>query len=117
MLEIFVIYNKNTGHIDGGAGRIDREWDEVNKDGSTISECILEILAKNSDREVVYLPNQELPDPLQHKIVDGQIKSLSKAELNEIEQRASNEAKIAPEIRKIAIERLKTNDELPQNYV
>ena len=47
MKELFVIYNKNTGFIDGGAGRIDRQWDNFHKDGSTMSERIPKILAKN----------------------------------------------------------------------
>lgn len=73
MKEIFVIYNKITSFIDGGAGRIDREWDAKNADGSTISERISLILAKDLDRKVIYLPNQDLPDPEKHKIIDGKI--------------------------------------------
>jgi len=73
MKEIFVIYDKNTGFIDGGAGRIDRELDDTRADSSTTSERIPKILAKNLNREVVYLPNQTLPDPTQHKIETGKI--------------------------------------------
>lgn len=74
MREIFVIYNSaiklpGGGHpIDGGAGRIDREWDETHKDGSTMSDRIVQILAKKPRREVIYLPNGDLPNPDTDKI-------------------------------------------------
>ena len=80
MKEIFVIYNKKTGFFDGGAGKINRNWDIANADGSTMSERIAEILAKNPDREVIYLPNQKLSDPEQHKIKDGKIVKLTAAD-------------------------------------
>ena len=80
MLEMFVIYNKNTGLIDGGCGRVDREWDAAHKDGSTTSEGIERILAKDPDRAVIFLPNGDLPDPKKHKVVDGEIVEISKEE-------------------------------------
>ena len=89
MREIFVIYNSGIdlpdgGHpIDGGAGRIDRKWDKAHKDGSTMGERIPEVLAKKLSRKVVYLPDQDLPDPERHKIKDGK-----KAELTEQDREA-----------------------------
>jgi hypothetical protein len=80
MKEIFVIYNKNTGFIVGGTGRVDKEWDDMHKDGSTISERITQILAENSNNEVIYLPNQSLPDPERHKIEDNKIVELTPQE-------------------------------------
>lgn len=82
MLEVFVIYNKNSGFIDGGAGRVDRD---AKPDGSTIAERIPKILAKDSDREVVYLPNQILPDPEKHKILNGKIVEMDKNDLSAFE--------------------------------
>ena len=77
-LEIFVIYNKNTGLIDGGTGRVDRN---AEPDGSTMAERIPEILAKDLNKEVLYLPNQDLPDPKKHKVVDGEIVDLTEDDL------------------------------------
>lgn len=111
MKEIFIIYNKKTGFIDGGAGRIDREWDAKNADGSTMSERIPEILAKDSDREVVYLPNQDLPDLEQYKIEDGKI--VPKTEQDKLPTESEiNEAKIQDKIRGLAIESLKGSGDL-----
>ena len=81
-LEVFVIYNKNTGLIDGGAGRVDRS---ATPDGSTMAERIPLILAKSPDREVVYLPNGKLPDSKKHKIVGGQVVDLTEDDLAAIE--------------------------------
>lgn len=72
-MEIFVLYNKLTGFIEGGAGRINQEWDAKNLDGSTASERIQAILTKDSNRAVIYLPDQDLPDLEKHKIIDGRI--------------------------------------------
>lgn len=85
MKEIFVIYNKTTGFIEGGCGKIDRKKDAVSKDGSTMTERIPLILAKNPKREVIYLPNQSLPDPSKHKIVDGNIIDLTEKDKQTIE--------------------------------
>ncbi len=73
MKEIFVIYNKNTGEVDGGSGRIDREWDAKNADGSTMSERIVEILKKDPDRAVMYLSNQSVPSKNTHVIIDDKL--------------------------------------------
>lgn len=80
MKEIFVIYNKNTGFIDGGSGRIDRAWEEQHKDGSTILERIPEILAKDSNREVIYLPNQNVPYPEEFMVKSGKLKKMNASE-------------------------------------
>lgn len=84
MKEIYVIYNNNTGFI-GGAGIIDRKWDEANADGSTASERIQFVLTKYSDRKVIYLPLQKVPDPQEHKIKDGKIVKLTIANKKTIE--------------------------------
>jgi len=76
-MEIFVIYNKLTGYIDGGAGRVNRERDRNISDGSSTSNGIARILAKDPDRAVVYLPKQALPDPEKYKMKDGKIVDLS----------------------------------------
>lgn len=115
MKEIFVIYNKNTGFIDGGTARIDREWDERHKDGSTISERIPQILAKNPNRRVVYLPNQNLPDPEKHKIKGNKIVELTEEDKLPTEEQL-NEEKIQKKMREIAIESLKAEGELPLDY-
>lgn len=83
--EIFVIYNKNTGFIDGGTGKVDRVWDKANADGSTISERIPEIIAEGPDREVIYLPDQKLPSAEEHKIAKGKIVNLTLANKKTIE--------------------------------
>ncbi len=85
MEEIFVIYNKNTGFIDGGTGRIDRIWDAANADGSTTTEHISEILTGNPDLGVIYFSDQELPDPEEHKIVAQEIIDLTDPEKQAIE--------------------------------
>ena len=85
MKEIFIIYNRNTGFLEGGAGKIDRDWDAVNADGSTISERITEILAKDSDKEVIYLPNQKVPNSSEYKVVGGRIVELTDGDKQAIE--------------------------------
>lgn len=85
MKKIFVIYNKDTGFVDGGAGRIDKEWDKAHKDGSTMSERIPKILAKNPDRKVIYLPDQNVPDPEKYKIKEGKIVELTEDDKQAIE--------------------------------
>jgi len=113
--EIFVIYNKTTGFLDGGAGKIDREWDDKNKDGSTISENIPKILAKDINRAVIYFPNQNIPDFDNYKIQDGKI--VLKTEQDKLPtQDEIIEEKIQVEIRKIAIENLKASGDLPIDY-
>jgi len=84
-MEIFVIYNKLTGYIDGGAGRVNRERDRNISDGSSTSNGIARILAKDPDRAVVYLPKQALPDPEKYKIKNGKIIELTKDDLTTIE--------------------------------
>ena len=71
-MEIFVIYNKSTGRIDGGSGRIDKYKDEANRDGSTVLEYIERKLS-DPDLAVTYLPEQDLPDNEKYKIVKGEI--------------------------------------------
>lgn len=115
MKEVFVIYNKTTGFIDGGTGRVDFEWDEAHKDGS-MSERIPKILAKNPDRKVIYLPDQNLPDPERHKIVDGKIVELVEQDKQPAIEAKLDEEKIQAKIRELAIEGLKTSGEFPKDY-
>ena len=81
-MEIFVIYNKNTGFIEGGCGRVSRD---VKPDGSTMAERIPEILKKNPYRGVVYLPNQALLDPEKHRIKEGKIVEMTLEDLATLE--------------------------------
>ena len=80
MTEIFVIYDRTTGFIEGGAGRIDRD---AESDGSTMAERIPDILKKNPNRTVIYLPDQDLPDPNIHRIDKGKIVKMTKANQEE----------------------------------
>lgn len=115
MKETFVIYNKNTGFIDGGAGGIDRDWDRTHKDGSTISERIPKILAKNPDRKVIYLPDQDLPDFDKYKIKNGKIVERTEKDKLPTQEQLSEE-KIQKRIRELAIDSLKADEKLPMDY-
>ncbi len=86
MKEIFVIYNRKTGLIEGGAGNINREWDHDHMDGSTMVERIQKILAKDHDRRVVYFPRQDIPDPKKHKIENERIVDLTEAEIRKLKK-------------------------------
>ena len=120
MKEIFVIYNKTTGFIDGGSGKIDRDWDLINADGSTISERISEIIAKDPNRKAAYLSYQPLPDNTKYKIEEGILVQLTEAEKTAINQVEIDEQKIQDEIstttRATAIQNLKDKAELPIDY-
>lgn len=120
MKEIFVIYNKNTGLIEGGAGRIDRDWDLLNADGSTISERISEILAKDPNRKVAYLSYQPIPDKTKYKIEKGNLIQLTEDEKIAVKQSETDESKIQDEMgaltRATAIQNLKDEAELPIDY-
>lgn len=116
-MEIFIIYNKITGFIDGGAGKIDREWDADNADGSTISERIPDILAKDPNRKVIYLPLQTLPNSMKHKIINGEIVDLTEAETLELKQPEIDEQLIRDKIRTTAIAELKIEGKLAVDYL
>ena len=91
MKELYVIYNSQVelpdgGHpIDGGAAKIDREWDEAHKDGSTQSERIPLILKKKEGRKVDYLPKQTVPDSEKYKFKDGKIVEMTEADIQVME--------------------------------
>ncbi len=91
MKKIYIIYNEaiilpNGGYtIDGGAAGIDCEWDTSNADGSTQLERIPKILAKNSNRRIIYLPHQDIPDGEKHKIKNGKIVELTEEDKEAIE--------------------------------
>lgn len=116
MKEIFVIYNKNTGRIDGGVGKIDRDWDAAHADGSTMLERIPYILAKDPDREVVYLPLQKLPDSETHKIENDEIVPLTSTELIADNLGRDQKTLIEQEVRKLAIQSLIDQGLLPVNF-
>ncbi|RLB94055.1 MAG: hypothetical protein DRH26_02195 [Deltaproteobacteria bacterium] len=84
--ELYVIYNKITGFIEGGAGIIDKEKDSANLDGSTLTERIPKILDKDPDKAILFLPVQELPDPEKHKIEDDKIVDLTEDDLIVMEE-------------------------------
>ena len=79
MTEVFVIYNKTTGFIDGGTGRVNRE---KNPDGS---KALIDDLLSRGDRDVLYLPNQPLPNPEKQKVEGGKIADLTPDDLVAIE--------------------------------
>lgn len=76
-MEIFVICDKTDGSIIS-SGKINRKWDADNLDGSTVTEFIGRSLAKDKNRVVVYLPDQNLPDKDKYKIEDKEIVELKK---------------------------------------
>lgn len=115
MREIFVIYNKVTGEIDGGSGRVDREQDSTKSNGATMSERIPQILAKNTNRAVLYLPNQDLPNKNLHRIERGKIILKTDEERLPTETELQ-ESRIRREIRSIAIQSLKDKEELPRDF-
>lgn len=80
MREIYIIYNKKTGYIEDGGGRIDRT-----KPGKMMNIAIPRILSEGPDREVLYLPNQSLPNSEKHKIKDGKIVKLTQEDKAAIE--------------------------------
>lgn len=80
--EIFILYEKSTGYIIT-TGRIDREWDSKNRDGSTITEYIERKLSEGL--AVLYFPEQKLPNPKKDKVADGKIVELTKQEKEAIE--------------------------------
>ena len=118
-MEVFVIYNKNTGFIDGGTGYIDKS---MPPDGSTMAERIPEIIAKKPTREVVYLQssellNGEMPDSQKHKFLGGVMTYFSAADNVKEELKKTQEAKIQAKIRDMAIKDLKKDkDPLFDDY-
>ena len=115
--ELFVIYLDGTGYIDGGIGTIDREWDEQNKDGSTMLERIPEILAKNPQRRVAFIPFQEIPEDVESiKFVDGKFVPLDDGEESFHQKRRRQEKLISRKMRKLAVKELKKDGELPDDF-
>lgn len=110
MKEIFIIHDETTGYIDGGVGRINRQWDEQHKDGSTMLERIPKIVAKKEGRTVSYLPEKDLPNPNEHKvsvvdfsssIFSAAFRSLDIIPLTEEDKAAIETAKPKSEIEKL----------------
>jgi len=71
-MEVFILYNKNTGFIKS-SGRVDKEWDSEHIDDSTVAEYTKRKLTEDSALSVIYFPEQNLPDSETHKIENGQI--------------------------------------------
>ena len=71
MKEIFVLYD-SAGEIKS-AGRIDLDWCDANRDGSTAFEYIKRKIAEDPNLYVLYLPEQDLPDPIKQKVENGKI--------------------------------------------
>lgn len=119
MIEIFILYNKITGFING-AGRIDRELDVTNADGSTTLEWITRVLTNDPDRDVIYLSNQDLPDRNVSKIDKGELVRLTATEEVTVKQPEVDEELIQEEVLKItratAIQNLKDRGELAVDY-
>ena len=61
MQEVFVLYNQASGEIKS-SGRLDRNWCEANRDGSTTLEFIERKLATDASLAVLYMLNGDLPD-------------------------------------------------------
>ena len=116
--EIWVLYD-NDGTI-SGSGRIDREWCEANRDGSTILEFIERKISLGDAAGVLYLPNGKLPDRKAQKVDNGAVVSKSAAELAAIATADAQEALISAEVRKKqrkdAIKALKAEGKLPPGY-
>ncbi|NIP55850.1 MAG: hypothetical protein GWN61_09610 [candidate division Zixibacteria bacterium] len=115
MKEVFIIYDKTDGEIQHAA-RIDRDLDAINPNSSTALQQIRRILASNSNFDVMYLPNQVLPDPEQYKVEADQVVRKTPPELNKIRQKRIYEDMIGKEMRRLAIESLKQQGKIPQDY-
>lgn len=119
MLEIYIIYNKETGFIES-AGRINRMLDALGLDGSTATERIQKFLANDLKKAVIYLPNQPLPNYEEYKIDKGKVVLLAVNEAIRVKQPRIDEEKIEAEveaiIREAAIQSLKDKGELPPEY-
>ena len=50
-----------------------------------MSERIVDILAKDLDRDVLYLSDQSVPDAGKHKIIGGEIVDLTQKDKDDIE--------------------------------
>ncbi|MHA2069734.1 MAG: hypothetical protein ACXABY_35675 [Candidatus Thorarchaeota archaeon] len=79
-MEVYSIYDTTTKEIKG-TGRVDRPWCEANRDGSTALERIERYLTNNPGCDVIYLPQQELPDRAVYKVEGGQLVQWTAAEL------------------------------------
>lgn len=114
-MEVYVVYDKGTGRI-LAAGRIDKAWDLLHPDPSTATAQITEMLNEDPNRDVLYLPDQRLPDPEQQKIEDGMVVNLSSPEVEDKDQHAVREALVHKEIRRLAVESLIAKGKLPAGY-
>lgn len=114
--ELYVIHDKDIGFIDGGIGIIDKQWDAANHDDSTTSELIKRILSRKPKSKVIYLPYQEIPDPDTVKIVDGAFVELLPGEKTPSMIRKENKKLVDGQVRKMAIDKLKSESKLPANY-
>jgi len=120
MLQIYLMYDRDTGFIESG-GKIDLEWDAVNRDGSTTTEGIERRLLKFPNQNVTYLANQRIPNKEEYKISKGRIVALTVEEVEAVTKPRLDEAKINEEINAItratAIQNLKDRGELEVDFV
>lgn len=101
-LEIYII-SKTSGEIIS-SGRLDKDWDDTHRDGSTALERIEKQLAEDSNLKVYYFPNQSLPNPEIQKIENDRIVGKSLPELESQKQIEEREMKIQAEIQKLTRE-------------
>lgn len=116
MREVFIIYEKDSGNIKL-ASRLDKEHDKKHKNGSTATEQIERILSKNPHYDVLYMPDQVLPDIQTYKIQNNKIVKKTQKELQQRNLIEEYEDLIIQEIRKIAIENLIKSKKLPEDYI
>ena len=79
MKKLYIIYNTITGRFKSmplGIVDIDQS-----PDGSTLFEAIPSQVAKRPGHDVIYLDEQELPDPYQKKVVAGQLVDLDTSDI------------------------------------
>ena len=123
MNEVYIIYNKTTGRIIR-SGRFNRTRELLSKnfkddDYSAIIEVILEA-KKDQNIGAIYLPNSSwfplLPSSELHKVVDGEVMSLSEQELQAIKTKGQQKIIIYNKMRDLAIQRLISEGKLPSDY-
>ena len=124
MREVYILYNKNTGVIEG-SGRVDRirealKIDFNNLDSSTLTSFINIKKAENEELDVLYKPNYDwfplLPDSEQYKVIGGAVILLSEQELQDIETKNQQKILVDIKIREIAKQSLIDEGKLPIDY-
>lgn len=104
-MEVYVIYNKVSGLLEGGYGPIDRGADQARMeqgDESVMLAHIPRILSKDPDRAVIYLPAGTKFDPARHKIVDGKMVDQTAEDLSAKAAAQERERRIQAKMRELA---------------